>query len=184
LEVFLERGFHKASLAEIARRAGVGTPAIYRRWHTKAQVGIDVVRHWAEPAPIPDTGDIRRDLVTFMHQRIKMTSSQVFHFVLIPLVTEPGLAEAVRAGFLDYRHPLDRRIQAAIESGELRPDTDVGRLLDMLEGTLLMPLLFSAPLPSRADAGSIVDLALEGFGAGKPRPRARRSQTRGSARGR
>ena len=106
LEVFLERGYHSASLSEIARRAGVGTPAIYRRWRTKAEVGVDVIRRQAQPAPIPDTGSIRQDLVAFVRQRIKMFGGRLFHYLLVPLVTDPGLSATVQASFLDYRQPL------------------------------------------------------------------------------
>jgi len=184
LDVFLERGYHNASLSEIARRAGVGTPAIYRRWRTKVDVGVDVVRRQAEPAPIPNTGSIRRDLVTFIRQRIKMFGGRLFHYLLFPVLTDPGLSPTVQASFLDYRQPLETRIRAAIESGELRPDTDPGRLIDMLMGSIVMPLLFSAPFPSRSDAESIVDQALEGFAERGATPRASRSRTRGSAHGR
>jgi len=184
LEVFLERGYHSASLSEIGRRAGVGTPAIYRRWRTKVDVGVDVVRRQAEPAPIPNSGSIRRDLVTFVRQRIKMFGGRLFHYLLFPLLTDPGLSATVQASFLDYRQPLEARIRAAIESGELRRDTDPGRLIDMLMGSIVMPLLFSAPLPSRSDAESIVDQALEGLAARGARPRVNRSRTRVSARGR
>jgi AcrR family transcriptional regulator len=184
LEVFLERGYHSASLTEIARRAGVGTPAIYRRWRTKVDVAVDVVRRQAEPAPIPNTGSIRMDLVSFMRQRIKMFGGRLFHYLLFPVVTDPGLSATVQASFLDYRQPLEKRVRAAIESRELRPDTDPARLVDMLMGSIVMPLLFSAPLPSRSDAESIVDQALEGFAARGATPRAHRSRTRGSAHGR
>ena len=184
LEVFLELGYHNASLSEIARRAGVGTPAIYRRWRTKVDVGVDVVRRQAEPAPIPNTGSIRRDLVTFIRQRIKMFGGRLFHYLLFPVLTDPGLSATVQASFLDYRQPLETRIRAAIESGELRPDTDPARMIDMLMGSIVMPLLFSAPFPSRSDAESIVDQALEGFAARGATPRANRSRTRGSAHGR
>jgi AcrR family transcriptional regulator len=184
LEVFLERGYHTASLSEIARRAGVGTPAIYRRWRTKVDVGVDVVRRQAEPAPIPNSGSIRRDLVTFVRQRIKMFGGRLFHYLLFPVLTDPRLSATVQASFLDYRQPLETRIRAAIESGELRRDTDPSRLVDMLMGSIVMPLLFSAPFPSRSDAESIVDQALEGFAARGATPRANRSRTRASARGR
>lgn len=184
LEVFLERGYHNASLSEIARRAGVGTPAIYRRWRTKVDVGVDVVRRQAEPAPIPNSGSIRRDLVTFVRQRIKMFGGRLFHYLLFPVLTDPRLSATVQASFLDYRQPLETRIRAAIASGQLRRDTDPGRLVDMLMGSIVMPLLFSAPFPSRSDAESIVDQALEGFAARGATPRANRSRTRASARGR
>jgi AcrR family transcriptional regulator len=42
LEVMLERGYHGTTLSEIARRARVGTPAIYRRWPTKAAMALEL----------------------------------------------------------------------------------------------------------------------------------------------
>src|ERR1700687_467004 len=88
LAVFLEAGYGAASLAEIARRAGVGTPAIYRRWPTKADMAIDVVEHVAEAEAIPDTGSIRDDLVAFMTLRLRTYRTPLFRKLFIPLVME------------------------------------------------------------------------------------------------
>lgn len=43
IEVFTERGFDKAGVAEIARRAGVTTGAIYSRWAGKREMLVDAV---------------------------------------------------------------------------------------------------------------------------------------------
>src|ERR1700681_1371283 len=88
LAVFLEAGYSAASLAEIARRAGVGTPAIYRRWPTKADMAIDVVEHLAEAEAIPDTGSIRDDLVAFMTLLLRTYRTHLFRKLFIPLVME------------------------------------------------------------------------------------------------
>jgi len=143
-----------------------------------------VIRRQAQPAPIPDTGSIRQDLVAFVRQRIKMFGGRLFHYLLFPLVTDPGLSATVQARFLDYRQPLVERIRAAVESGELRPNTDPDGLIDVLMGPIVMPLLFSAPLPSASDGESIVDQTLEGFAATGARARANRSRTTGSGHGR
>ncbi|HEV2475829.1 MAG TPA: helix-turn-helix domain-containing protein, partial [Candidatus Dormibacteraeota bacterium] len=66
LEVFMKRGYRKASLIEVARKAGVGTPAIYRRWRTKADLAIDLIEREAQPEPIPHSRSIRRDLAEFV----------------------------------------------------------------------------------------------------------------------
>ncbi len=179
-EVFFERGYQAASLAEIGRRAGVGTPAIYRRWTTKAALAIDLVANVSEPRPIPDTGSIRRDLIQFMRLRLRVWSTPMFQQVLFPVAAQamsnPTLAATVRRRFIDYRESgVYDRIQRAIKSGELRRDTDPGRLVDVLMGTVSMPLLFSQDLPKESQAASIVDQVLEGFAAKRrPRPRAKR----------
>lgn len=170
--VFLERGYQAASLSEIARRAGLGTPAIYRRWPTKAALGIDVVERSATPDPIPDTGSVRADLVAFVRQRLRFYRSLVMHRVMLPLTAEAkadaALAAIIRTRFLGYREPMHARLARSVRSGELRQGIDITRLVDNLMGPILMALLFSSEVPSERDAGAMVDQVLQGA---KPRPR-------------
>jgi AcrR family transcriptional regulator len=167
LELIIERGYHAATLTEIARRAGVGTPAIYRRWPTKAHLAIEIVVRENKPEPIPDTGSIRDDLVEFMRLRLRTWATPMFRQLLLPLVlegfAEGSLAETVRERFVGYRQPLNARIRRAIAAGELRPGTDPGRLVDVLMGTVTMPLLFFQNMPAVNQAESIVDQVLSGF---------------------
>ena len=167
-EVFLAKGYQRSSLSEIAREAGVGTPAIYRRWRTKADMAIDVVEQHLRPNPVPDTGAIRPDLIQFVRQRIKQWSSPLFHQLLLPVVVEAfldsSIAERIGRRFLEYRQPrIVARIAKAVAAGQLRHDTDPGMLADLLNGPIMMPLLYSQPLPEQAAAETIVDHVLQGF---------------------
>ena len=169
LDVMFERGYHGASFAGIARRAGVGTPALYRRWPNKAALAMDMIERQAEPWPLPDTGSIRRDLAAFVRHRIRMVTTPLFKQVLFPLsldaTSDPKLAEEVMRRFAAYREPaLEPRIRKAMAAGELRRDVDPLRLIDMLVGPLMMPLIFASPPPREREAMAIVDLALDGFG--------------------
>ena len=167
LAVFLESGYSGASLAEIARRAGVGTPAIYRRWPTKVDMAIDVVEHVSEPEPIPDTGSIRDDLVAFMKLRLRTWTTPLFRKVVLPTLMEGNREGAVASDigerFDEYRKALEARIGRSIEAGELRPGTNPGRLVDLLMGTIALPLLFFQEPPAEDEADMIVDQVLSGF---------------------
>lgn len=169
LAVFLEAGYSAASLAEIARRAGVGTPAIYRRWPNKADMAMDVVEHVAVPEPIPNTGSIRDDLVEFMKLRLRTWSTPLFRKLVFPLLMqgthEGSLGIEVGVRFADYRKALEARIGRSIEAGELRAGTIPSRLIDLLMGTITMPLLFFQQPPAVDEASAIVDQVLSGFGA-------------------
>jgi AcrR family transcriptional regulator len=167
LEVFIEAGYSATTFSEVARRAGLGTPAIYRRWPSKAAMAIDVfVREMGE-APIPDTGSIREDLVEFLRFRLRQWRTPIFHLVMLPLMME-GLADplverALGGRFIEYRKPLSDRIRRACEAGQLQSQVDPTRLLDLLMGTVAMPLLFNQPLPAESEAESIVDQVLTGL---------------------
>ena len=170
LEVFGRRGFHRASVIEIARKAGVSTPAIYRRWPNKAAIAIDLVVRESVPDPIPDTGSIRRDLTKFFKARLKLWSSPVYRRVLVPVAAEAfldrKLAKEVRRRTREYRNPGPvARIRKAVAKGELRADTVPERLLDMLQGPILIPLLLAQDPPEESDARRIVDDVLHGMAA-------------------
>jgi AcrR family transcriptional regulator len=168
--VILERGYHGATVTEIARRAGVGTPAIYRRWPTKVDFAVDLIVRLSEPEPIPNTGSIRDDLVSFMALRLRTWSGPLFRQLLFPALLEGQskgtLAMQIGGRFIQYRQEaLQARIRRSVESGELRADTNPDRLVDLLMGTIVMPMLFFQDMPSVEDAASIVDQVLSGYSA-------------------
>ena len=52
---FLDNGFHGATIASVARRAGVATQTVYFVFHTKAEL-ISAVIDAMVMAPVPATG--------------------------------------------------------------------------------------------------------------------------------
>ena len=167
LIVMLERGYHATTVTEIARRAGVGTPAIYRRWPTKVEFAMDLMVRLSEPEPIPETGSIRDDLVSFMALRLRTWSAPFFRQVVFPALLEAQakgtLAIQIGERFAQYRHAMAARISRSVGSGELRSDTNPDRLIDLLMGTIAMPMLFFQDVPSVEEAQSIVDQVLSGY---------------------
>jgi AcrR family transcriptional regulator len=61
-----EHGLRGASMDGIARRAGTGKAALYRRWSNVRELGLDVFLTTmadSSPANYPDTGSLREDLL-------------------------------------------------------------------------------------------------------------------------
>lgn len=170
-EAMLERGYLATTIAEVARRAGVGTPAIYRRWPNKTAMALDIFLESMGEDPLADTGSVKEDLTEFTRLRIRQWSTPLFHQVVLPLLlevlTDKDVRDALSSSFMAYREPLIERIQGWVSTGKLRADTDPTRLLDLLMGTISIPLLFGQRLPDESAAESIVDQVLNGFLAGE-----------------
>ncbi|WP_433444224.1 TetR/AcrR family transcriptional regulator [Nonomuraea sp. CA-141351] len=63
IELYAELGWAKFTLDAVARRAGIGKAAIYRRWPSREKLVMDALE-WelATPALTIDTGNLRDDL--------------------------------------------------------------------------------------------------------------------------
>ncbi|MFS0735053.1 TetR/AcrR family transcriptional regulator [Microbacterium sp. 1P10UB] len=62
-DLLLERGYAGTTIAGVAQRARCGKSAIYRRWDSKPELVVAAVRASQQPSEIPDTGDLREDLL-------------------------------------------------------------------------------------------------------------------------
>ncbi|MFE0699716.1 TetR/AcrR family transcriptional regulator [Streptomyces sp. NPDC058872] len=170
-----ELGYGRLSIEAIAARAGVGKQTIYRWWPSKGAVLFDAFlmlsegpEGEAEPAALPDTGDLAADLKAVLRATLtELTDpriSEPMRALTIEVAGDPELA-ALYAERLDgpVREIKRRRLRVARESGQLSPDVDLDVAIDSIWGPLLNRwLLRTGPLtPEYADA--LVDTALRGL---------------------
>ncbi|MBD0712143.1 MULTISPECIES: TetR/AcrR family transcriptional regulator [unclassified Streptomyces] len=148
-------GFARMSIEGIARRAGVGKTAVYRRWKSKLALVLDLVGAFAEQGlPVPATGslegDVRALLVVASHALRHPVASQVIPDLLVEAARRPEIAETVSATLLDGpRGVVTAIVHDAVARGELPEGTDPGRALDLIVGPLYWRLVVvRAPLPS------------------------------------
>ncbi|WP_344406753.1 TetR/AcrR family transcriptional regulator [Dactylosporangium fulvum] len=65
-ELVRERGAERVTIPLVAERAGVNPTSVYRRWGDAATLINDIATYRLDPdRPIPDTGDLRADLVAW-----------------------------------------------------------------------------------------------------------------------
>lgn len=62
LTLLVERGFARMTIEAVAQAAGVGKPAIYRRFSDKASLVADVISRQLPVLEPPDLGDARAEL--------------------------------------------------------------------------------------------------------------------------
>jgi AcrR family transcriptional regulator len=145
LELCREVGYDALRIEAIARRAGAGKQTIYRWWPSKGVLLLDALTSGSsDSAAFPDTGDLEADLVTQMSSAARNMSTLAP--ILIGLIEgahhDPDLAERMTAELITpRREACHARLQAAVDRGELGPDTDVALLIDQLYGPLYYRLL-------------------------------------------
>ena len=140
-------GFARMSIEGIARRAGVGKTAVYRRWKSKLSLVLDLVSAFAEQGlPVPHTGslygDIRALLAVASLALRHPIASQVIPDLLVESVRHPEIADAIKAALLDGQQGVAAVVvREAVERGELPAGADPDRALDLIVGPLYWRLV-------------------------------------------
>jgi AcrR family transcriptional regulator len=142
-ELLAEEGFAGLSLEAVARRAGVGRPAIYRRFAGKPELVAAAVAG-ALPAMEPADGgggDTRAELRAMVDRAFPRDATS-YVALLGTLIAEhrrhPELIAAFRERVLLPRRAIGRAVlERAVERGDLRADLDLEAALDLLAGPLL-----------------------------------------------
>lgn len=157
---------------EIARRAKVGTPAVYRRWKSKEALATTIVTSGLE-TEVRDTGDLRRDLIRWLRGRAEATHDDAYVHLLLTIAgiasRDPDTAALLRRAFESSREPLAARLEAAVARGELPPDVDTSLVQDLLQGAMHLPRIYSQQRRTEPDLERIADAVLRAVG---PAPKA------------
>ncbi|MFF9287653.1 TetR/AcrR family transcriptional regulator [Streptomyces griseosporeus] len=135
-------GYARMSIEGIARRAGVGKTAVYRRWRSKLHLVLDVVSALAVMGlPAPDTGTLEGDLrllyeVTSRALRHPV-ASQIIPDLQAEAARNPDIAEALQKALREGQDGVASGIVAAAQRrGEIRADADEQLALDLISGPL------------------------------------------------
>jgi AcrR family transcriptional regulator len=135
-------GYARMSIEGIARRAGVGKTAVYRRWRSKLHLVLDLVSAIAvQGLPAPDTGSLEGDLRLLYEVTSRALRHPVAGQIIPDLQAEaarnPDIAEAVQKALRDGQESVASSILTAAESrGEVRPGLDRDLALDLISGPL------------------------------------------------
>ncbi|PPI99124.1 TetR family transcriptional regulator [Nocardia nova] len=169
--VYWETGWSGFTIDAVAKTAGVGRAAIYRRWPTKIQLLIAALEKLSPLHDPIDTGTTRGDLKELTHQLLTGYQSQAGLIALrvaldarvFPELLEP-LTRTISASRFATTRDIVRR---AIDRGDLPAATNITTLLEMLTGAALSHVLFShkvigPPGPDAAYIERLVNMVMTG----------------------
>jgi len=148
-------GYGRMSIERVARRAGVGKAAIYRRWPSKLPIVLEVVSALAKQGlPTPDTGTLHGDVKALLEATARVLwhpmAAQIIPDLFAESARNPDMAQALQMAVRDSQRGIaEVVVRNAVDRGELSADTDVDLALDLASGPLYWRLTtIRSPLPT------------------------------------
>lgn len=171
LAVLAETGYARLSIGEVAQRAGVHKPAVYRRYANKLDLAIAAVEHLTPSVGDPATGDLRGDLVRVLRDASARAAGSARIDLSLRLradiAADPALAAAVDERIVEPRRAIVRAVLGrAVAAGQARADADPALVFDLLFGALSVRTLRQAPALGRREANQIADVLARGLAPG------------------
>lgn len=156
LELFMAHGIAGMSIEQVAKRAGVGKPTIYRRWSTKERLVADAIEtlvvadvRWPTTAEIEASAP--DDLVRHNIEVAARTAADPQFRALVAqiygsAVTHPLLMQTYWDSYILPRRELSMvLLKRAQAEGMVAPDADLNVLVDMLAGAVTYRVLQPNP---------------------------------------
>jgi AcrR family transcriptional regulator len=142
LELFAEQGFEGVCVEAVAARAGVGKATIYRRWPNKEELLLAAFGSLKSPFPEPAGVSVRDDLLAMVKVMCadKSDPRKARRYALLLGEGEkyPRLMARYKETVVQPRRDAMRAvIRRGVQTGELRPGTDVEIAMLTLTGAIM-----------------------------------------------
>jgi len=160
-----EVGYARLAMERVAARAHTSKASLYKRWPNRAELVLAALRdRRGEPAPVPDTGSLRGDVLALLRAGAAQLNGLMGE-VVRGLMAE-GLGEAtpiatVRTTIFDARNRrMSEVFDRAVRRGEIRAEAVEPRVIGLAPALVDHHFLFyGAPIPDDVLTG-IVDTIL------------------------
>jgi AcrR family transcriptional regulator len=159
-----ERGVRGASMDRIAKRAGTGKAALYRRWPNVRALALDVfvsTMQEALPAAHPDSGSLRTDMLASLTSFTTALSGDL-GVVLRELISEaahdPSLAAEFQTRFgLPQQVEVVATLQRAMARGEIPTQPVDPYVMELPAAIIVHQLVLTGSVPTDEQLAHIVE---------------------------
>lgn len=163
-------GYGALAMESVARRAGVGKAALYRRWPSKLAMVIDRLEQAdLAIAEVPDTGTLRGDLRHLLGSLYRQLRRPLVRRILPDLHAEmlrsSELAAAIRGRLQVTRRARGALlVERAVQRGELSSDADAEFFSDAAGGLLYWRMIITDGDARPAYLDELTEFILRGMG--------------------
>ncbi|MFF7651394.1 TetR/AcrR family transcriptional regulator [Streptomyces sp. NPDC007983] len=177
LDELAEQGYARLSMEAVAKRAGVGKSALYRRWSSKQQMVIDIASELSVAmVDLPDSGSLRGDVLAALRAVTDWLTHPRFSRIIPDLIAEARRDEALSRALADSiggprRARAAALLDRAIARDELPPDTDRELALDLLAAPVYWRIAVRGVPPEPGYLERTADLVVHALSARGARAR-------------
>jgi AcrR family transcriptional regulator len=142
-----DNGFRGMTMEAVARRAGVGKSALYRRWPSKVEMTADLMRALSVTAdPPPDTGTLSGDVRALLEDVLAWLTDARVRRIYPDLLAEAQRNPILGEVLMDYvGNPRRARAQAVLDRaaarGELAAGADPDIIIDAMGALVFWRLI-------------------------------------------
>jgi AcrR family transcriptional regulator len=142
LDVLEEAGYERLSMDEVARRAGVGKAALYRRWSGKLDMVLDALTRLSAPTEQIEAASLADAVEKLLRQAVAWLTDAKIRAVLPDLIAQAGRHPELASALRDHVGG-PRRQWADKVLGAWTPDSPAGsRSREMAIDLLAAPLFW------------------------------------------
>jgi AcrR family transcriptional regulator len=171
VQLIAEHDVSGISVDMIAEKAGVSKATIYRRWSSRDELIYDAMSLIEYPQAQPDTGSLRGDLAVLLKGLVvflnRPDGGRVYAAFLNTAMRDAKLSALRRKIARKARSNYEAVIRRAIERGELRRDTDIKLLIDMLIAPFIYRRIADNSKARPSEVPAVIDIAIASFQTGK-----------------
>ena len=139
--IYGESGKSQVTFANIAARAGIGKPALYRRWETPQELLMDALRAIPLPESTEDLGDAQAELAAYTRGLMRLYVSPDGAAMMRVITEFHDETEPFRKWITEISDGMiahaAKVIQRAIDRGEPAPNLPARTIMEILTGTML-----------------------------------------------
>ncbi len=163
VELLEEQRFDELTYTQIAERAGVGRPSLYRRWDSKEALIREALEQFRPEFEPPDTGAFYTDLQALLGIVAMLKASPAARNAIAMALNagaepDPSRDPHWRTYILPRGKIIDTVFRRAMERGELQSDLNVERAMDMLAGTWMYLIFVKPDWPDDDELATLIDL--------------------------
>jgi AcrR family transcriptional regulator len=165
-----QNGYAGLTTAAVAKRAGVSTATLYRRWTSKDDLLVGTVIAWAqELVPETDTGTLAGDLAALLHdkaQTLDGPGGRLLRALMGEAAHNDALAEVLtRAFIVPVQDRITALLERAVDRGEIPPVDDPALVGDLVMGPMVSRAFLTRATSTSALADRLLPYLLRALGA-------------------